>query len=132
MPGKTVLLVDDDADILSAMQTVIERQGYRVLTASDGNLGLAVAEREAPALVIVDMMMPRKSGFLVLEKLKSRPDGGPRVIMVTANEGSRHRAYAEILGVDDYIRKPFEMSRLLESVQRLCPLTEERVEGAAE
>lgn len=132
MPGKTVLLVDDDADILSAMQTVIERQGYRVLTASDGNLGLAVAEREAPALVIVDMMMPRKSGFLVLEKLKSRPDGGPRVIMVTANEGSRHRAYAEILGVDDYIRKPFEMSRLLESVQRLCPLTEERVEGAAD
>lgn len=129
---KTVLLVDDDADILSAMRTVIERKGYRVVTAPDGNLGLAVAEREAPDLVIVDMMMPRKSGFLVLEKLKSRPDGAPKVIMVTANEGSRHRAYAEILGVDDYIRKPFEMNRLLDSVQKLCPLTEERVEGAAE
>lgn len=129
---KTVLLVDDDADILSAMRTVIERKGYRVVSASDGNLGLAVAERESPDLVIVDMMMPRKSGFLVLEKLKSRPDGGPKVIMVTANEGSRHRAYAEILGVDDYIRKPFEMNRLLDSVQKLCPLTEERVEGAAD
>jgi DNA-binding response OmpR family regulator len=129
---KTVLLIDDDADILSAMRTLIERKGYRVVTASDGNMGLAVAEREGPALVVVDMMMPRKSGFLVLEKLKSRPDGGPHVIMITGNEGSRHRAYAEILGVDDYIRKPFEMSRLLESVQKLCPLTEERVEGAAD
>jgi DNA-binding response OmpR family regulator len=122
--SKTVLLVDDDADILSAMRTLVERKGYRVLTASDGNLGLAVAEREGPDLVVVDMMMPRKSGFLVLEKLKSRPEGGPRVIMITGNEGSRHRAYAENLGVDDYIRKPFEMNRLLESIERLCPLSE--------
>ena len=69
---KTVLLVDDDPDILSAMRTMVERKGYRVVTASDGNMGLAVAEREAPDLVVVDMMMPRKSGFLVLEKLKGR------------------------------------------------------------
>jgi DNA-binding response OmpR family regulator len=126
---KTVLLVDDDPDILSAMRTMIERKGYRVVTASDGNMGLAVAEREAPDLVVVDMMMPRKSGFLVLEKLKSRPEGGPPVIMITGNEGSRHRAYAEILGANDYIRKPFEMSRLLDSVQKLCPLSEAPVEG---
>lgn len=121
---RTVLLVDDDADILGAMKTVLERLGYRILTASDGNLGLAVAERESPDLVVVDMMMPKKSGFLVLEKLKSRPELGPRVIMITANEGSRHRAYAEILGVDDYIRKPFDMARLVASVQKLCPLGE--------
>jgi DNA-binding response OmpR family regulator len=122
---KTVLIVDDDPDILSALRTVLERKGYRVLTASDGNMGLAVAEREAPQLVIVDMMMPKKSGFLVLEKLKSRPDGAPKVIMITANEGSRHRAYAEILGVDEYIRKPFEMNRLLEAAERLCPVSAE-------
>ncbi len=121
---KTILVVDDDADILGAIRLLLERKGYRVLTASDGNMGLAIAEREAPNLVIVDMMMPKKSGFLVLEKLKTRPDQGPRVIMITANEGSRHRAYAEILGVDDYIRKPFEMSRLLDSVAKFCPLDE--------
>jgi DNA-binding response OmpR family regulator len=125
---KTVLLVDDDPDIRSALQTVLERKGYRVLTASDGNMGLAVAERESPHLVIVDMMMPKKSGFLVLEKLKSRPEGGPKVIMITGNEGSRHRAYAEILGVDDYIRKPFEMARLVEAAERLCPLGEAKAE----
>jgi DNA-binding response OmpR family regulator len=124
MAAKTVLLVDDDADILAAMKTVLERKGYRVLTASDGNMGLAVAERESPDLVVVDMMMPRKSGFLVLEKLKSRPEQAPRVIMITANEGGRHRAYAEVLGVDDYIRKPFEIGRLVESVLKLCPLSE--------
>ena len=121
---KTVLLVDDDADILSAMRTMIERKGYRVVTASDGNMGPAVAERESPALVVVDMMMPRKSGFLVLEMLKSRGPGGPRVIMITGNEGSRHKAYAEALGVDDYIRKPFDMERLIASVRRLCPKRE--------
>ena len=119
---KTILLVDDDADILGAMRTLLEKKGYRVVTAQDGNAGLALAEQEMPDLLVVDMMMPKKSGFLVLEKLKSRRDKSPPVIMITANEGGRHRAYAEMLGVDDYLRKPFPMDKLLESVERLCPL----------
>jgi DNA-binding response OmpR family regulator len=123
--SKTILVLDDDHEILNALRTVLERQKYRVLTASDGNAGLAMAEREQPDLVVVDMMMPKKSGFLVPERLKSRRESSPRVIMITANEGSRHRAYAEMLGVDDYIRKPFAMERLLESVQKLCPLDEQ-------
>jgi DNA-binding response OmpR family regulator len=127
--SKTVLLVDDDAEVLSAMETMVGREGYRVLTANDGNMGLSLAEREGPDVVVVDMMMPKKSGFLVLEKLKSRPDGGPLVIMITANEGSRHKAYAEVLGVDAYLRKPFEMSRLLDHLRKLCPLHLETKEG---
>jgi DNA-binding response OmpR family regulator len=122
MTDKTVLLVDDEADIVELMRAVLEPAGYRIVTAEDGNMGLALAERERPNLVVVDMMMPKKSGFLVLEKLKQRPGGGPRVIMVTANESTRHREYAQKLGVDDYIIKPFEMALLLESVRRLCPL----------
>ena len=119
---KTILLVDDDKLILTAMSTVLEKKGYHVLTATDGNMGLALAERESPDLLVIDMMMPKKSGFLVLEKLRSPQGGGPPVIMITANEGTRHQAYAESLGVSDYIRKPFAMDRLVESVQRLCPL----------
>src|SRR6516162_7735273 len=111
---KTILLVDDDLEIVQAMRLVLEPRGYRVLTASDGNMGLAVAERESPDLVVVDMMMPKKSGFLVLEKLKSRGEASPRGIMSTANEGGRHRAYDEMLGVDDYLRKPFAMDKLIE------------------
>ncbi len=129
MPNKTILLVDDDQEILHAMRAVMENKGYRVLTAVDGNAGLAVAEREQPDLVVVDMMMPKKSGFLVLEKLKANKKRAmPRVIMITANEGGRHRAYAEMLGVDDYIRKPFAMDRLLESVRKFCPLDDRKGE----
>ena len=117
--GKQVLLVDDDDEIVESVRFALESKGYNVLVARDGNQGLALAERENPDLMILDMMMPKRSGFLVLEKLRrTRPDP-IRVIMITANEGSRHKAYAEMLGVDDYIRKPFAMDRLMDSVNRL-------------
>jgi DNA-binding response OmpR family regulator len=116
---KTVLLVDDDNEIIESMRTVLEAKGYRVMIARDGNAGLTVAERENPDLVILDMMMPKKSGFLVLEKLKGRPGGLIPTIMITGNEGSRHRAYAEMLGVRDYIRKPFAMEKLVKSVEQI-------------
>ena len=116
---KTVLLVDDDIDIIESMRTVLEAKGYRVMVARDGNAGLTMAERENPDLVILDMMMPKKSGFLVLEKLRGRPGGMVPTIMITGNEGSRHRAYAEQLGVRDYIRKPFAMEKLVRSVEQV-------------
>jgi DNA-binding response OmpR family regulator len=118
--AKTLLLIDDDPDLLAALRTTFERRGYRVLTAPDGQAGLDVAGREPPDVVVVDLMMPRKGGYLVLEQVKSRPDAPP-VVMITANEGAQHRAYAERLGVDDYLRKPFPLDRLLASVERLCP-----------
>ncbi len=114
-----VLLVDDDHEIVESVRYALDAGGYEVLIARDGNQGLAMAEREDPDLVILDMMMPKRSGFLVLEKLRRSRPVPLRVIMITANEGSRHKAYAEMLGVDDYIRKPFAMDRLMESVKRL-------------
>jgi len=120
-PGKRILLVDDDNEIVDSMKLALESKGYQIIVARDGNQGLALAEREDPDLMILDMMMPKRSGFLVLEKLRRSRPVPIRVIMITANEGSRHKAYAEMLGVDDYIRKPFAMDRLIESVQRLLP-----------
>ncbi len=117
--AKRILLVDDDAEIIESLRLALEANGYTVLVARDGNQGLALTERESPDLVILDMMMPKRSGFLVLEKLRRTVEHPPRVIMITANEGSRHKAYAEMLGVDDYIRKPFPMDRLIASVKRL-------------
>ena len=116
---KRILLVDDDYEIIESMKIALEAHHYEVLIARDGNQGLVMAERENPDLVILDMMMPKRSGFLVLEKLRRSRPVPLRVIMITANEGSRHKAYAEMLGVDDYIRKPFAMDRLMESVSRL-------------
>lgn len=115
---KTILLIDDDHEIVSSMRAVLEAKGFRIITAHDGVVGIATAEREHPHLIVVDMMMPKKSGFLVVEKIK-RQQHSPPMIMITANEGSRHRAYAELLGVDAYLRKPFAMERLLEEVHRL-------------
>ncbi len=116
---KTILLVDDDNEIIETMRTVFDGRGYRVLVARDGNAGLTVAERENPDLIILDMMMPKKSGFLVLEKLKTRAGGLIPTIMITGNEGSRHRAYAEMLGVKDYIRKPFAIEKLVKSAEKI-------------
>ena len=116
---KRILLVDDDQEIIESMRVALEAKGYEVLVARNGNEGLAAAERDDPDLVILDMMMPQRSGFLVLEKLRVTRTVPTKVIMVTANEGNRHKAYAETLGVDDYIRKPFAMDRLLKSVAKL-------------
>ncbi|WP_428304582.1 response regulator transcription factor [Lacipirellula sp.] len=116
---KRILLVDDDAEIIESLRLALEAQDYQVLVARDGNQGLALIERENPDLIILDMMMPKRSGFLVLERLKRLGEKKHRIIMITANEGNRHKAYAEMLGVDDYVRKPFPMDRLIQSVDRL-------------
>ena len=119
LDSKRILVVDDDPDIVDGLRYALRSKGYEVLIARDGNQGLAMAEKEDPDLVILDMMMPKRSGFLVMERLRKTRIKPLRIIMITANEGSRHKAYAEMLGVDDYIRKPFAMDKLLDSVGRL-------------
>jgi DNA-binding response OmpR family regulator len=117
--GKKILLVDDDPEIVESLRYALSGLGHEVLVARDGNQGLVMAEQDDPDLLILDMMMPKRSGFLVLEKLRRTRPVPLKIIMITANEGSRHKAYAEQLGVDDYLRKPFAMDRLVESVKRL-------------
>ena len=115
--ASNILLVDDDTELSDGLRIILERQGYRVLQARDGQQGKSLIYQHRPDLVILDMMMPRMGGYPVLEHFRDKTDAPP-IIMITANEGSRHKAYAEYLGVKDYIRKPFAMERLLESVER--------------
>ena len=115
--GRTILLIEDDREIASTLLKVLEGAGYSVQWGQNGLEGRRLAESMSPDLVITDMMMPKMGGFPVLEFLKSLPHP-PKVIMITANEGGRHKAYAEMLGVDDYLRKPFAMEVLLEAVAR--------------
>ena len=115
--GKNILLIEDDREIAQTLQRVLENAGYSVQWGQNGLEGRRLAESLGPDLVITDMMMPKMGGFPVLEFLKSLPRP-PKVIMITANEGGRHKAYAEMLGVDDYLRKPFAMEVMLESVER--------------
>jgi DNA-binding response OmpR family regulator len=125
--NKTILVVDDDPELTDGLRMVLERRGYRVITARDGQQGKQQVYNQRPDLMILDMMMPRMGGYPVLEHFKGKPDAPP-IIMITANEGSRHKAYAEYLGVIDYIRKPFAMERLLESVEKGLAAAKEKTE----
>jgi DNA-binding response OmpR family regulator len=118
--AKTILIVDDDYELVEGLRLMLERQGYRVLRASDGHQAKQAIYQQKPDLVILDMMMPRMGGYPVLEHFKGKTDAPP-IIMMTANEGSRHKAYAEYLGVIDYIRKPFAMERLMDTVHKALP-----------
>src|SRR5262245_7717690 len=113
---KIILTVDDDRELAARLRAVVEKQGFTVIQAHDGHQGKQMIYNHKPSLVILDMMMPRMGGYPVLEHFRGKD--APPIIMITANEGSRHKAYAEYLGVIDYIRKPFAMERLLDAVQK--------------
>lgn len=115
--SQKILLIEDDREISTTLSGVLRGAGYDVLTAPNGIEGQKLIQQESPALVITDMMMPRMGGFPVLDFINTL-QRKPAVIMITANEGGRHKAYAEMLGVVDYLRKPFPMESLLEAVAR--------------
>lgn len=118
--GKMILVVDDDREILNAMKAALEETGATVTTALDGDQAIIMAEASHPDLVVLDAMLPKRSGFLVMDRLKTSDAAGkPPVIMITGNAGKRHQAWAESRGVDGYLSKPFRMERLLESAEKL-------------
>ena len=121
MKDKKVLLVDDDQDILTSMQAAFEPTGAQIDMASNGNKAVELAEKNQPDLVVLDMMLPGRSGFLVLEKIKAKKprNAKPHVIMITGNQGARHKMYAESLGVSEYFTKPVKMDKLIATAERL-------------
>jgi DNA-binding response OmpR family regulator len=121
LQGKRILLVDDDNDILTSMQAAFEPTGAVVETASNGNKAVEICEKDAPDLMVLDMMLPGRSGFLVLEKVKARKPrtAKPQVIMITGNQGARHKMFAESLGVSEYFNKPVKMDKLIATAEKL-------------
>lgn len=115
--AKTILVVDDDQELSEGLRLILEKNGFRVLQANNGLQGKNQIYNQKPDLVILDMMMPKMGGYPVLEHFRGKADAPP-FIMITANEGVRHKAYAEYLGVINYLRKPFGMDELMESVTR--------------
>lgn len=116
---KRVLIVDDDVAFAQATSYALQSQGYDVSVAYDGSEALLMIDRVEPDLMILDMMMPKRSGFVVIETLQRNRAKPLKVIMCAASEGNRQKAYAETLGVDEYFRKPVSMAQLLSSVKRL-------------
>lgn len=121
LAGKKVLIVDDDHDVLQTLGAAFEPTGCILFTSRNGNKAIDIAQREKIDLMVLDMMLPGRSGFLVLEKLKGDrlPSEKPYIIMLTGNDGLRHQQYAEARGVNDYFRKPASLEKLLTRAEEL-------------
>ncbi len=112
LKDRKILIVDDDPEVLSAIDQALQAEGALTQTCTDGNTAVRICETDPPEVLVLDMMLPKRSGFLVLEKVKKLSDA-PIVFMITANEGKRHQEYAERLGVDAYMLKPIRLERLI-------------------
>ena len=111
----SILVVDDELPFLESLRFSLERQGYRVLTATDGHAGLRVARAASPDLVILDVMLPGMDGFKVCQALRKESD--VPVIMLTARDDETDKVVGLELGADDYVTKPFGLRELLARVR---------------
>jgi DNA-binding response OmpR family regulator len=109
----TVLVADDEPHLLRLVKFRLEREGYRILTAADGDAALNVARAEQPDLCVLDVMMPKRSGFDVLRELRADERfNRTKVIMLTARAQDRDVDAGFSLGADDYVTKPFSPNEL--------------------
>lgn len=111
----SILVVDDEVPFVESLQFSLQRQGYRVLTAMDGNAALRIARTEHPDLIILDVMLPGMDGFKVCQAL--RRDSDVPVIMLTARDDETDKVVGLELGADDYVTKPFGLRELLARVR---------------
>jgi DNA-binding response OmpR family regulator len=114
----SILVVDDDEDIRASISLALRAEGADILQATDGNEAIALWRSHEPDVVVLDMMLPKRSGFLVLEEMREA-SSPPIVVMVTANEGRRHEAYARRLGVHAYLTKPIPLETLILTIEGL-------------
>ena len=115
--NELILVVDDDPDQRRLMERVLHGAGYRVLTAPDGEAGIATLGAVRPALVVLDVMMPKMNGFQTCRALRQLPEGAKLpVVMLTSKDQPADRFWAEEVGADAYLQKPVDVSLLLKTI----------------
>lgn len=120
MPGR-VLLIEDEPNIVEAVRFILSRDGWRVDTHSDGVTALDAVRNRQPDLIILDVMLPNKSGYDVLNELRADEDFGQTpVLMLTARGQKKDRELAERLGVNCFMTKPFSNGEMLATVRELA------------
>ena len=119
---KTVLIVEDEDNLLAPLTYNLEREGYRVVTATDGGEGLELAREESPSLVILDIMLPTMDGIQVCRVLRS--ESGVPILMLTAKGEEIDKVLGLEMGADDYMTKPFSMRELIARVKAMLRRTE--------
>jgi twitching motility two-component system response regulator PilH len=114
-----ILIVEDSPTEQRLMQKMLEDRGYRVLLASDGVEAVALAQREKPALVLLDVILPGANGFQICRQLKSAPETrGIRIVLVTSKNQDADKFWGMKQGADEYLTKPFVAEELIASVKR--------------
>ena len=126
-----ILVVDDEPHIVDIVRAYLVRDGYEVLTAADGDAALRLAMDEAPDLVVLDVMLPRRSGFEVLRELRAS-DSTAAVIMLTARDAVIDRVAGLEIGADDYVTKPFEARELVARIGAVLRRTSGSAAGAGD
>lgn len=117
---KSVLVVDDDPEIVTMLSTRLGKRGYKVTTASDGIKALEMAKQDKPDVVLLDVMMPGKSGWEVARALKQDPETqSVKIVMVSAIGEKTNEITAPIYGADAHVDKPFEFEHLEKVISRL-------------
>ncbi len=118
--GKKVLLIEDEPNIIEAISFILKRDGWIVATHADGTTAMSAIERHAPDVVILDVMLPGRSGFDVLQELRSgEGTKALPVLMLTARGQTKDREMAERLGASRFMTKPFSNKEVLACVQEL-------------
>jgi DNA-binding response OmpR family regulator len=132
MPAKktTILVVDDDEQLLKIVTHNLEAEGYQVLTVRDGTQAVATIERQTPALVLLDVMLPRMDGFQVLQRV--REFSAVPIIMLTARGRGQDKVKGLDLGADDYLTKPFRVDELLARVRAVLRRAQFTPDGYAQ
>ena len=122
--AETILVVDDDLDILELLKMNLEPEGYKVRTASDGDSAVQSASTDPPDLILLDVMMPHKDGFQVIEELKDIEETkSVPVILVTARGQTEDKVRGLDTGADDYITKPFDLREVTARVEAVLGRT---------
>jgi DNA-binding response OmpR family regulator len=112
----TILVVEDAPDVLRVLERTIADSGYAVLTAGDGDAGIAAALDRNPDLVILDIGLPKRNGYEVARELRARAFTSP-ILMLTARDGVSDKVEGLDAGADDYLAKPFDYDELLARVR---------------
>jgi len=117
---KRVLIVDDEPNIVVSLEYLMKKEGFEVAVAGDGDAALAQVANFKPDLVLLDIMMPNKSGYEVCEAVRANPDlAGVRIVMLTAKGRDLEVAKGMALGADAYVTKPFSTKDLVSLVKAL-------------
>lgn len=118
MPSDLILLVDDEPSIIELARMYLEREGYRILTAADGESALDVSAKEKPALIVLDVMLSGADGFDVCRRLRSAGNDVP-IVMLTARDEDIDKILGLELGADDYLSKPFNPRELTARIKAI-------------